>query len=166
MMATLTYRNYTGVLEVDLDAGELFGRTLGMRDVITFQGKTVEQARKSFEESVDFYLSCCEEEGTQPDRPYSGRFNVRIAPEVHRRLVILAESRGQSLNEVVGAALAVAVRNMTPQGKAPDPIWQEVKAKLEAARPKERSSQNSTRRSGTAKLSGRPRGPTIHHGRK
>ncbi|MFI5460018.1 MAG: type II toxin-antitoxin system HicB family antitoxin [Isosphaerales bacterium] len=165
-MATLTYKGYTGVLEVDLDAGELFGRTLGMRDVITFQGKTVEEARESFEESVDFYLSCCEQEGTQPDRPYSGRFNIRITPEVHRRLVVLAESRGQSLNEVVGAALAVAVRRTTTRIEAPDPTWQEVKAKLEAARPKERLSQNGKRRSGTAKSSGRPRGPTIRHGRK
>jgi len=165
-MATLTNTGYTGVLEVDLDAGELFGRTLGMRDVITFQGKTVEEARKSFEESVDFYLSCCEEERTQPDGPYSGRFNVRITPEVHRRLVILAESRGQSLNQVVGAALALAVRKTTPKAEALEPTWQEVKAKLEAGRPKERSPHNGKRRSDPTKSSGRPRGHTIHRRRK
>jgi len=73
-------------VEVDLDASELFGRTLGMRDVITFQGKTVEEARKSFEESVDFYLSCCEQEGAQPDPPYSGRWaRVCGQPKGHRR---------------------------------------------------------------------------------
>jgi predicted HicB family RNase H-like nuclease len=125
-MAMLTYKGYSAVLEVDLDAGELFGRTVGTRDVITFQGKTVDEARRSFEESVDFYLDCCEKEKKRPDRPYSGRFNIRIAPELHRRLAILAESQGQSLNEFVSSALSAAA------GKAPEPTWQEVKAKLEA----------------------------------
>lgn len=75
-MAMLTYKGYAGVLEVDLDAGELFGRTIGLRDIITFQGRTVEDARRSFEESIDFYLACCRDEQKQPERPYSGRFNV------------------------------------------------------------------------------------------
>jgi len=118
------------------------------------------------EESVDFYLSCCEQEGKQPDRPWSGRFNVRIDPEVHRRLVILAESRGQSLNEMVGAALAVAVRKTTPRAEAAEPTWQEVKAKLKAARPKQRSSQNGQRRSDAPKSSAHPRGRTVHRSRK
>jgi hypothetical protein len=61
-VATLTYKGYTGILEVDLEARELFGRTVGTRDLITFQGRTVEEARKSFEESMDFHLMCCEEE--------------------------------------------------------------------------------------------------------
>jgi predicted HicB family RNase H-like nuclease len=157
-MATLTYKGYTGVLEVDLEAGELFGHTLGMRDVITFQGKTVEEARKSFEESVDFYLSCCQEEGKDPDRPYSGRFNVRIAPEVHRKLAILAETRRQSLNEAVGEALAVAVGEIPARAEAPEPTWQEVKVELEKRRPKERMSQSGKRRSTPAKSSGGHRG--------
>jgi predicted HicB family RNase H-like nuclease len=80
-MAMLTYKGYSAVLEVDFDAGELFGRTVGLRDIITFQEKTVEEARRSFEESVDFYLDCCREEQRQPDRPYSGKFNVQITPE-------------------------------------------------------------------------------------
>ncbi len=68
-MATLTYKGYTGIMEVDLEAAELFGRTLGMRDLITFQGKTIEQARQSFQESVEFYLDCCRNEGKPPTDP-------------------------------------------------------------------------------------------------
>src|SRR5438552_17556095 len=102
-----------------------------MRDMITFQGQTVEEARQSFKESIDFYLSCCQEEKKVPDRPYSGRFNVRIAPELHRRLAILAESRSQSLNDLVSAALAVAAGEVPTQAKVPEPTWQEVKAKVE-----------------------------------
>ncbi|MGP0062978.1 MAG: type II toxin-antitoxin system HicB family antitoxin [Isosphaeraceae bacterium] len=144
-MATLMYKGYTGVLDVDLEAGELVGRTIGMRDLITFQGRTVEEARKSFEESIDFYLACCHEDKKQPDRPYSGRFNVRISPEVHRRLVILAESRGQSLNELVSVALTSAAGEVAPQVQVSEPSWQEVKTKLEAQRPKAKGSQEGRR---------------------
>jgi predicted HicB family RNase H-like nuclease len=146
-MAMVTYKGYSAVLEVDLDAGELFGRTVGMRDVITFQGKTIDDARRSFEESIDFYLACCQEEKRRPDRPYSGRFNVRIAPEVHRRLAILAESRGQSLNELVSAALSIAAGEVPTEAKVPEPTWQEVKAKLEAGRSKTKTRRGAVRRS-------------------
>jgi predicted HicB family RNase H-like nuclease len=135
-MTNLMYRGYTAVLGVDLDAGELFGRTLGTRDIITFQGKTVEEARKSFKESIDFYLACCEEEGKEPDRPYSGRFNVRIAPELHRRLVIRAQSCGQSLNEVVSATLAAGLGDASAEAKAHTPTWREAKSALEDRKPK------------------------------
>jgi predicted HicB family RNase H-like nuclease len=149
-MSIMTYKGYSGVIEVDLDAGELFGQTVGMRDIITFQGTTVDEARKSFEESVDFYLSCCEKENKPPDRPYSGRFNVRISPEVHRRLAILAESRGQSLNELVSAALAVAAGDSPTEAKVPEPTWQEVKARLEAGRPQPKPLPKGKRRSSPA----------------
>lgn len=157
-MPTLSYRGYTGLLEVDLDAGELFGRTVGMRDIITFQGKTVDEARRSFEESVDFYLSCCQDEGKEPERAYSGRFNVRISPEVHRRLAILARSRGQSLNEAVSAALAVAVGEAPERPKAPEPNWQEVKAKLEARRAKVKQSEDGRHRPRSSRSSSGSRG--------
>jgi predicted HicB family RNase H-like nuclease len=157
-VATLTYKGYTGILEVDLDAGELFGRTVGMRDLITFQGRTVEEARRSFEESVDFYLSCCEEEDKQPDRPYSGRFNVRITPELHRKLAILAESRGQSLNELVSATLTIAAGEAPTQVKIPETTWQEVKAKLEAARPEAKPSHNGRRERGSSESVGQAPG--------
>jgi predicted HicB family RNase H-like nuclease len=167
-MATLTYKGYTGVLEVDLDAGELFGRTVGISDMITFQGRTVHEARKSFEASVDFYLSCCAEEEKPPDRPYSGRFNVRIAPEVHRKLAILAESRGQSLNELVVAALAIVAGEAPTRVKIAEPTWQEVKAKLEATRPKAKPARTGRRRRGSTESAGQPpsRKPATRPGRK
>jgi predicted HicB family RNase H-like nuclease len=145
-MAMLSYKGYSAALEVDLEAGELFGRTVGMRDIITFQGKTIEDARRSFEESIDFYLTCCREEQKPPDRPYSGRFNVRITPDLHRRLAILAESRGQSLNELVGATLSTVAGEVPTQAKAPQATWQEVKARLEATRSKPKTKPGVARR--------------------
>ncbi len=97
----MTYKGYTGVTEVDEDSGELFGTVIGLRDVITFVGKTVDEARKSFEESIDYYLKSCEESGRKPDRPFSGQFLVRIAPETHQRLALLAADNKLTLNDLV-----------------------------------------------------------------
>ena len=68
----LKYKDYVGATEVDEEAGVIFGRVLGLRDVITFQGETVGEARRSFEESVDFYLKMCADRGEAPERPFSG----------------------------------------------------------------------------------------------
>ena len=162
-MATLTYERYTGILEVDVEAGELFGHNLGMRDLITFQGKTIEEARKSFQESVDFYLECCRTEGKTPDRLYSGRFTVRITPGLHRRLAILAETGGVSLNEVVAKALPAIADVPVKAADVPGPTWQEVKTRLEAARPNGGASPNGGQPPEQRKPT---RGHTLNRGRK
>ena len=56
-----SYKGYTGHLEIDEDAGLLFGRVIDIKDVITFKGNTVEEARQAFEDSVDDYLEFCQE---------------------------------------------------------------------------------------------------------
>lgn len=100
------YKGYTGVAEVDEEAGVIVGRVLGLRDVITFQGETVAQVRKAFEDSVDDYLEFCAERGESPERPYSGKFIVRVKPELHRALATSAEASGLSLNTLVETVLS------------------------------------------------------------
>lgn len=63
----MTYKGYTGSIEADPEAGILFGRVLDINDVVTFKGKTVEEARKEFQNSVDDYLTFCEELGEEPE---------------------------------------------------------------------------------------------------
>jgi predicted HicB family RNase H-like nuclease len=134
----LTYKGYTGVLEVDTEAGELFGRVVGTRDVITFVGASVEEACRSFEETIDAYLTSCAEEGREPDRPYSGRFNVRIDPDLHRKVAALAKSRDTSVDDVVADSLATTVGETAPV-KPEEPPWQEVKAAIQERRDRQRS---------------------------
>jgi len=105
----MNYKGYTAAIEVDDEAGVLFGRVIGTRDVITFQGMTVEEARREFHASVDDYLAFCAERGEEPERPYSGRFVVRTRPELHRALSQAAEARRQSLNSLVEQLLTRAV---------------------------------------------------------
>jgi predicted HicB family RNase H-like nuclease len=105
----LEYKGYTGLLEVDVDAGVLFGKVIGLRDIITFQGKTVPEACEDFREAVDFYLEVCAKEGAEPNTPFSGRLIVHVDPAVHYALVTLAEARKSSVNAVVEQALIDAV---------------------------------------------------------
>lgn len=93
-----TYKGYTGDIQVDTDTDLLCGEVLGIKDVITFKGKTVEEARQAFQDSVDDYLDWCEELGEEPDKPFSGRVLYRTNYETHRKIYLAAKRAGKSIN--------------------------------------------------------------------
>jgi predicted HicB family RNase H-like nuclease len=82
------------------------GEVAHTRDVITFEGQTVEELETAFRESIDDYLDWCAERGKTPDKPYSGQFVLRISPPLHRRLAEEASQEGKSLNTFVAERLA------------------------------------------------------------
>ena len=104
----LKHRGYTGHVEFDDEDGIFHGEVLGLRDVVTFQGKSVEALEQAFRDSVDDYLAFCEERGEEPDRPFSGRLMVRLPPELHREVYLRARQEGQSLNQWIADKLAKA----------------------------------------------------------
>jgi len=89
MKSCMNHKGYIGELRVDLDAGVIRGKVVNTRDTITFQGKTVEEAREAFIDSVEDYLEFCASTGDPAEKPFSGRFVVRLRPEVHRGLSAL-----------------------------------------------------------------------------
>jgi predicted HicB family RNase H-like nuclease len=97
----MEYKGYIGKVELDAEAGILHGEVVGIRDVVTFQGKSVQEVERAFRESVDDYLAFCRSRGEQPEKPRSGKFVVRVNADLHRRLDILARVSGKSLNAVV-----------------------------------------------------------------
>ena len=106
-----TYKGYTGRIEVDIEAGVLCGRVLDIKDIITFKGKTVEEARQAFQDSVDDYLKFCKELGEDPDKPFSGKLPFRTTPEHHRKIFIAATKAGKSINSWMEDVLADAADN-------------------------------------------------------
>ncbi len=97
----LKYKGYTGYVEFDDEAGLLHGEVLDTRDVITFQAKTVEKLKKAFRDSIDDYLEFCIERTEKPEKPFSGKFVVRLPSELHHRAYIKAMEQGKSLNQLV-----------------------------------------------------------------
>ena len=95
----LTYKGYTGHVELDDKAGLFHGEILDTRDVITFQGTSVEELTRAFQDSIDDYLEFCGKRGEEPDKPFSGRVMLRVPPPLHRRVYAQARREGKSLNQ-------------------------------------------------------------------
>ena len=102
----MNYKGYAGRVEYDDDAGLFHGEVIDLRDVITFQGKTVKELEKAFRESIDEYLDFCLERGEEPDKPFSGRLMVRLPPGLHRQVYVRAQQEGKSLNQWISDRLA------------------------------------------------------------
>ena len=94
----MTYKGYGAKVEFDDDAMIFHGEVIGIRDVVTFQGKTVNELKKAFHDSVDDYLDMCQSRGEEPEKPFSGKFVVRVSPDVHRKMYMAAKKAGQSIN--------------------------------------------------------------------
>ncbi len=107
-----TYKGYAGQIEIDLEANTLCGRVIGIKDVITFKGKTVEEARQAFEDSVDDYLQWCQELGEEPNKPFSGKLPFRTTPENHRKIFIAASKAGKSINSWMDDILIKAAEQL------------------------------------------------------
>ena len=105
MFRVLKYKGYTGHVEFDDECGIFHGEVLDLRDVITFQGKTVAEIEKAFRASVDDYLAFCEERNEKADKPFSGRLMVRLPPRLHRKAFITARQEGKSLNQWIAEKL-------------------------------------------------------------
>src|SRR5512145_293257 len=107
----MEYKGYIGKVELDEEAGVLYGEVINVRDVITFEGTTVEEVQKAFHESVDDYLDFCAQRGESPEKPFSGKFVIRLPAELHRKVYIQAKLEDKSLNNWVKEVLQRVLRN-------------------------------------------------------
>ena len=107
-MNRMHYKGYEATVAYDDEADLFHGEVLNLRDVITFQGKSVAQLKTALAESVEDYIAFCAERDEAPEKPYSGQFVVRIEPPLHRAVVTAAKRSGLSLNKWVSAVLEKA----------------------------------------------------------
>jgi predicted HicB family RNase H-like nuclease len=110
----LKYKGYSGSAEFSLEDECLHGRIQFIDDLITYEAETVLGLNQAFKDAVDRYLAYCEKTGNPANKPFSGTFNIRTAPETHRRAAQSAFESGVTLNEWVGTALERAL-NFEPQ---------------------------------------------------
>lgn len=106
MNLTPRYKGYVGHMDVDAESDLIHGQVVGLRDVVTFQGRTPSEALAAFKDSVDDYLAFCAELNRPPEKAYPGTLVIRSSPELHRAVAELAKGRGESINTVVVEALA------------------------------------------------------------
>lgn len=115
----MQHKGYAAKVEFDAEAGILHGEVVGIRDVVTFQGRSIDEIEQAFRDSVDDYLSYCRKRGEDPDKPCSGKFVVRVGGDLHRRLDRLARLTGKSLNSVVAELLEKEVDAQLPAEPRP-----------------------------------------------
>jgi len=101
----LEYKGYYGTVEYSAKDNILFGKVIGIKGLISYEGDSVQTLKTDFEEAVDDYLDMCEAEGVEPEKTYKGTFNVRIEPELHRSLAIFAATHRITLNAAVENAV-------------------------------------------------------------
>jgi predicted HicB family RNase H-like nuclease len=89
-MSTVTYKGYMARIDPDLDDGILVGRVVNTRDIIGFHGETIAEAMECFHAAVDEYLEDCQRLGKDPNKPYSGKFSLRLSPKLHSDIAIAA----------------------------------------------------------------------------
>lgn len=105
MKNVLEYKGYFTKIEYSIADKVLFGKIEGIRDLVNFESSDIERIEQEFHSAVDDYLELCEELGILPDKVYSGSFNIRINPEIHRTAAMTAEKCGISLNQLVSQAI-------------------------------------------------------------
>lgn len=113
-MNALSYEGFHARVEFDAEDGLFVGHLAGITDVVGFHADTVDGLTRAFHEAVEDYRAACAQAGKAPDKPYSGKVMLRIAPDIHARAALAAELAGKSLNqwgeEVLAAASLEAVR--------------------------------------------------------
>lgn len=106
----LEYKGYGGSVDLDQRDAILHGRLVGIRDLVTYEAPDAAGLMQAFREAVDDYLADCAADGREPDKPFKGRFNVRVDPETHRALALIAGQRRSNLNAVASEALEAYAR--------------------------------------------------------
>ena len=105
MKDVLVYKDYIGSVHFNADDEVFFGKIEGIEDLVSFEGDSVIELKKSFEEAVTDYLEIYKENGKKTDKSYKGSFNVRIAPDIHKKATRLALMKGMSLNQFIQKAV-------------------------------------------------------------
>ena len=111
-MNTISYQGYIARIEPDLDDGVLVCRVINTRDIIGFHGQTISEAIKSFHAVIDEYIEDCQQRVIDPNKPYSGKFNLRLPPDLHNEIASATAKSGKSLNQWVVDRLEQAAHNV------------------------------------------------------
>jgi predicted HicB family RNase H-like nuclease len=140
------YKDYWGRAEYDEEAKIFHGNVVGTRDVVTFQGRTPDELQEAFVSSVNDYLAFCKELGDEPEKPYSGKFVTRLPPELHKRISVLAQAAGTSLNKYVVDCLEKTAHGGHQMGCDPPSASESQSRRRANERPADRAAKKTRRR--------------------
>lgn len=111
MMNTIEINGYRAVISYDPDIEMFRGEFVGLNGSADFYAKDAESLKKEGAISLKVFLDMCAEDGVEPRKAYSGKFNVRVPPRLHADIADAAAAHGKSLNQWVVDVLDQAAHN-------------------------------------------------------
>ncbi|PIE65098.1 MAG: toxin-antitoxin system HicB family antitoxin [Desulfobacterales bacterium] len=110
-MNTMEIQGYKAVVKYDPEIEMFRGEFTSLNGGADFYATNIAELRKEGETSLKIFLKMCQEEGIEPKKQYSGKFNLRVSPELHADVATKAAAEGKSLNQCVADILKEAVHN-------------------------------------------------------
>lgn len=111
MNNVLKYKGYTTKIEYSSKDKVLFGKIEGISDLISFESEDATEIEKEFHLAVEDYLTFCAKHNKNPEKSYTGTFNIRISPELHKEIASKAIEKDISLNSAVEQAIEQYIAN-------------------------------------------------------
>ena len=105
MKDVMTYKEYIGSVHFNAEDEVFYGKIEGIEDLISFEGKSVDELKMAFEEAVEDYVDICKRGNKDIEKSYKGSFNVRIPSDLHRKVKRTAVQMGLSLNQFIQKAV-------------------------------------------------------------
>lgn len=99
------YKDYYGSVHFEEDDLVFYGKIEFIRALVTYEATDAKGLKKAFEEAVDDYLETCRKQKIKPEIPFKGSLNVRLGPELHRRVAIAAQQHHLSINKFIAEKL-------------------------------------------------------------
>ena len=101
MNNTIQYKGYIGSVEFSEEDSIFYGKVMGIRSLISYEGESARELLADFHGAVDDYLESCKAEGKEPEVAFKGSFNIRLYPELHKRIYIYAATHQMSMNRYI-----------------------------------------------------------------
>ena len=122
-MKNLEYKGYTGSIEYSKEDGLLYGKVLGIKGLISYEGATGNKLEADFMDAIDTYIGECKQDRIAPEKPFKGSFNVRISPKLHRKAALLAMEEQTSLNSFVAESIRERIIKETGVQNRKNSLW-------------------------------------------
>lgn len=106
-MKNLEYQGYTGSIEYSQEDQLFYGKILGIKSLISYEGVSGPELEADFKAAIDDYLTDCKALNIKPEKPFKGSFNVRIPSELHKEAALKAQELNTSLNSFVSESIRV-----------------------------------------------------------
>ncbi len=101
----LEYKGYLGTVEYSGEDDCLYGKVMGIKGLISYEGDSLTQLKTDFHQAVDDYLEMCVEKKVPPEKAFKGSFNIRIGADLHRDLALKAQEKNMSINSFIKVVL-------------------------------------------------------------